>query len=143
MTQDGHAAIATAQAFVDAVAWGEHTTVWSLLSSEARGAVLDLATRRGMDALLAARLREGTAADNERDEFLADLLGGLRTELAGVDYEQLRCKPGPAGTTVAGSLLVRLLIDVPSELGDAVPVGSIEVVAEGGRWVVVRLDGNK
>ena len=146
MTQGAHGAdgaIATAHAFVDAVAWGEHTTVWELLAPEARVALLEVATRRGMDALLAARLREGTAGDDERDEFLADLLHGLRAELAGVDIDELRCALGEGGTTVEDSVLVHLLVDVPTELGDAVPVGSVELVAEAGRWLVIRLDGNQ
>jgi len=137
------AAVATARAFVDAVAWGEHTTVWDLLAPDARVAVLEVATRRGMDALLAARLREDTAGKEERDEFLGDLLHGLRAELIGVELDGLRCSPGGNGTTVEGSLLVQLLVDVPAELGGAVPVGSVELVADAGRWSIVRLDGNR
>ena len=70
MTASGDPVV-TAKAFVGAVAWGEHTTVWDLLAPDARIAVLEVATRRGMDPLLAARLREGTAGDDERDGFLA------------------------------------------------------------------------
>ncbi|MDQ3145680.1 MAG: hypothetical protein M3R01_01890 [Actinomycetota bacterium] len=135
--------MATAQAFVDAVAWGEHTTVWALLATGARLAVLEVATRRGMDPLLATRLREDTAGDDERDEFLADLLHGLRAELVGIEFDRLRSSAAGSGTTVAGSLLVHLLIDLPAELGPAVPVGSVELVADAGRWLVVRLDGNR
>jgi len=133
--------LTTAQAFLGAVAWADHTTVWELLAPTARHAVLELATRRGMDPLLAARLREGAATTEERDDFLADLLHGLRAEVAGVDLETVRCVVGEGGTTVPGSVLVRLVADVPAELGAAVPVGRIEVVRSGGRWAVVRLDG--
>ncbi len=133
--------VVTARAFVGAVAWGEHTTVWDLLAPDARIAVLELATRRGMDPLLAARLREGTAGADERDRFLADLLHGLQAELVGVEVEELRYVSGDRGTTVQGSVLVHLVADVPVELGDAVPVGRIELVVRGGRWSVVRLDG--
>lgn len=132
----------TARSFVDAVAWGEHTSVWDLLAPSARVAVLEVANRRGMDTLLAARLREGTADFDERDDFLADLLHGLRAELAGADIDALRFVPGGAGTTVQGSVLVHLVADVPPELGDAVPVGRIELVIADGRWCVVRLGGS-
>ncbi len=129
-----------AQAFVDAVAWNEHTAVWDMLSDEARVAVLEVATRRGMDALLSARLREGTAATEERDDFLADLLHGLRSELIGVDLEALRYETLGRGATVAGSTLVRLVIDVAIELGAPVPVAQLELIVERQRWAVVRLD---
>ncbi|MDQ3176464.1 MAG: hypothetical protein M3Q72_02815 [Actinomycetota bacterium] len=140
MTASGDPVV-TAKAFVGAVAWGEHTTVWDLLAPDARIAVLDLATRRGMDPLLAARLREGTAGDDERDGFLADLLHGLQAELVGVEVDELRYLSGDGGTTVEDSVLVHLVADVPAELGAAVPVGRIELVITGGRWSVVRLDG--
>jgi len=142
MTSHGADPIVTAQAFVGAVSWGEHTTVWELLTPGARAAVLDVATRRGMDPLLAARLREGTAGEDERDDFLGDLLHGLRAEMLGVDLDALRCVPGESGTTVRDSVIVHLVADVPAELGDAVPVGRIELVVDSGRWAVVRLDGS-
>jgi len=44
--------------------------------------------------------------------------------------------------TVSGSVLVQLVADVPAELGDAVPIGQIELVPMGGAWSVVRFDGN-
>jgi len=141
VTADRADPVVTARAFLDAVSWAEHTTLWELLSPGARVAVLDLATRRGMDPLLAARLREGTAADDERDDFLADLLNGLRAELVGVDLDGLRCVLGGSGTTVSRSVIVHLVVDVPSELGDAVPIGRIELVASRGSWAVVRFDG--
>lgn len=140
--------VATAQAFVGAVAWGEHTTVWALLGPAAQVAVLDVATRRGMNPLLAARLREGTAADHERDDFLADLLNGLRAELPGVDLDAVRCVPSVDGPTERGSSLVHLVAEVPAELGPPVPVGYVELVEVldvldgAGRWTVVRLGGH-
>ncbi len=134
--------VAAARAFVGAIAWNEHTTVWDLLAPTARAAVLDLATRRGMDPLLAARLREGTTGTEERDQFLADLLRGLARELPGVDLDTVRCAPGGEGTTVAGSTLVHLSVSAPAELGGDVPVGQVELVADSdGRWSVIRLDG--
>lgn len=134
--------VAAAQAFVRAIAWNEHTTVWDLLSPTARAAVLDLATRRGMDPLLAARLREGTTGAEERDQFLADLLRGLARELRGVDLDTVRCARGGDGMTAVGSTLVHLVVDAPEELGGDVPVGQVELVPDNdGRWSVIRLDG--
>lgn len=131
-----------ARAFVDAVAWAEHTRVWELLSASARLAVLDLATRRGMDALLAARLREGTAADDERDEFLADLLQGIRVDLRGIDLDAARCGDVDPSAGPEGSAVVTLLEDVAAEMGGPVPVGTVELVVEpGGRWAVARVRG--
>ena len=130
-----------ARAFLSAIAWGEHTTVWETLSTQARLAVLHVAERRGLDPRLSARLREGTAGAVERDEFLSDLLHGLRSELAGVDLEALGCVLGGPGSTVDGSVLVHLVTDVPPELGDPLPAGRVELVLDSGRWSVVRLDG--
>jgi len=123
--------------FVHAVAWGEHTRVWDLLASDARAAVLDLATRRGMDPLLAARLRESTAAVSERDTFLADLLHGIRADLKGVDLDVVRCvEVGGAGS---GTAIVRLLEDVSAELGGPVPVATVDLVAgPADGWRVLR-----
>lgn len=134
--------VAAAQAFVRAIAWNEHTTVWDLLSPTARAAVLDLATRRGMDPLLAARLHEGTTGAEERDQFLADLLRGLVRELRGVDLDTVRCARRGDGMTAVGSTLVHLVVDAPEELGGDVPVGQVELVPDNdGRWSVIRLDG--
>jgi len=131
-----------ARAFVDAVAWAEHTRVWELLSASARLAVLGVAGRRGMDPLLAARLREGTAGDGERDEFLADLLQGIRVDLRGIDLGTVRCVEVDPSAGPEGSAVVTLLEDVAPAMGGPVPVGTVELVVEpGGRWAVARVRG--
>ncbi len=131
-----------ARAFVDAVAWAEHTRVWELLSASARLAVLGVAGRRGMDPLLAARLREGTAGGDERDGFLADLLQGIRVDLRGIDLDAVRCVDVDPSAGLAGSAVVTLLEDVAPEMGGPVPVGTVELVVEpGGRWAVARVRG--
>jgi len=130
-----------ARTFLDAVAWAEHTKVWSLLSSQARSAVLEVAARRGMDPLLAARLRESTAGADERDNFLADLLHGIRADLSGVDFDSVRCVCDDAANS--GTATVRLLHDVPAPLGGPLPVGFVELAAESdGSWSVVRAHGS-
>ena len=128
----------TARAFVDAVIWGEHRRVWDLLGLEGRTTVLRIAGDRGMDEALVARLRDGTAADAERDEFLGDLVNGLRADLAGNDLDTLEYEldtspqePGRARVVVHSPL--------PVTLGGTLPAASVELSSEGGEWRVERL----
>ena len=128
----------TARAFVDAVIWGEHNVVWELLGLEARTTVLKVAVSRGMDEALAARLRDGTASGPEREEFLADLVNGLRNDLAGNDLDNLefemdtsRNEPGRA----------RVVVQAPLNpmLGGYLPAASVDLADEAGSWKVDRL----
>jgi hypothetical protein len=128
----------TARAFVDAVVWGEHNRVWDLLGLEGRTTVLKVATNRGMDELLVARLRDGTASRAESDEFLADLVNGLRADLAGNDLDNLQYEldssPGEPGRA-------RVVIQTPLNplLGGYLPAASVELANESGEWKVQRL----
>ncbi len=137
---EGDDALATARTFVDAVAWGEHHVVWDLLAEEARETVLRVAATRGMDQALALRLREGTAGSEERDEFLADLVNGLRADLAGNDLDALEymADDHPAGP---GRARVVMMMTLPEPLaaGGGLPIGTVELVADGGRWQVERI----
>ncbi len=119
----------TARAFVDAVVWGEHQKVWDLLGIEARTTVLKVASNRGMDEALVARLRDGTAAPAERDEFLADLINGLRADLAGNDLDALEYEED---TTAPEPDRARVVMSVPVAmgLGGNLPVGSVELARE-------------
>jgi len=124
--------------FVDAVVWGEHNKVWDLLGLEARTTVLKVASDRGMDEGLVARLRDGTALAAERDEFLADLINGLRADLAGNDldalvYEEDTEPPEP------GRARVVLLVPVAIGLGGNLPVASVELATEEAQWRIQRL----
>ncbi|MDQ4070784.1 MAG: hypothetical protein M3203_15140 [Actinomycetota bacterium] len=127
-----------ARAFVDAVIWGDHRLVWDLLGIEGRTTVLRIAGNRGMDEALVARLRDGTAADAEKDEFLADLVNGLRADLAGNDLDALEYEldtaphePGRARVVVHAPL--------PPALGGTLPAASVELSSEAGEWRVERL----
>ncbi|HEX2275141.1 MAG TPA: hypothetical protein VHG90_14835 [Acidimicrobiales bacterium] len=141
MSVDGTASMGpdeTARAFVDAVIWGDHKLVWDLLGIEGRTTVLRIAGDRGMDDALVARLRDGTAADAERDEFLADLVNGLRADLAGNDLDALEYEldtaphePGRARVVVHSPL--------PPALGGTLPAASVELSSEAGEWRVERL----
>ena len=122
-------ALETAREFVDAVVWGEHLKVWDLMGLEARTTVLKVASDRGMDEGLVARLRDGTASDAEREEFLADLINGLRADLAGNDLDALGYEED---TTPQEPGRARVVITVPVAVGFGgnLPVGSVELATE-------------
>ena len=128
----------TTRAFVGAVVWGEHLRVWELLGQEGRQAVLRVAVNHGMDEALAARLRDGTATAGELEDFLTELVNGLRADLQGNDVEGLEYEldPEPPGP---GRARVVLSTPVPAELGPGLPVGSAELSEEDGQWRVDRL----
>lgn len=131
-----------AKTFVDAVAWGEHHTVWDLLSSEGRHVVLRVGATRGMDQDLAMRLGDDTASAVEREEFLTDLVTGLRADLAGndldnLDTERIEDDTAPADPGRARVLLVLPLPDILAIPG--LPVAEVEMVQETGRWRVEKL----
>ena len=131
-----------AKAFVDAVAWGEHHTIWDLLSAEGRRVVLKVGANKGMDQALVARLRDGTAATAEREEFLTDLLTGLRADLAGNDLDAVVAEvdaedPAPLEPGKSRVLLVAPLPEVLNLPG--LPVATAEMSDEDGQWRVDRL----
>ncbi len=132
------AALETAQEFVAAIAWGEHYRIWELLGPAGRTTVLRVATNRGMDALLAARLREATATADERDQFLADLVNGLRTDLAGTDLDTLEYRVDAYAAT-PGRVRVVMISPLPEPLEGGLPVGSLELARDDTRWRVERL----
>jgi hypothetical protein len=141
MTENGDAPTTpdeTARTFVDAVIWGEHNLVWELLALEARTTVLKVAVSRGMDEQLAARLRDGTASGPEREEFLADLVNGLRNDLAGNDLDNLEYEldtsPNEPGRA-------RVVVQAPLNplLGGYLPAASVDLADESGQRKVERL----
>ncbi len=130
--------VEVAREFVDAITWGDHNKVWDFFGLEARTAVLKVAANRGMDEGLSARLRDGTASDAERDEFLADLVNGLRADMAGNDLDTLTFEldtelqePGRARVVVNSP--------IPPPMGGYLPAASVELADEGGEWKIVRL----
>ena len=129
---------AVARAFVTAIAWGEHRRVWELLSQDGRRAVLRIAVARGLNEALSARLRDGTATSSELDSFLTDLVNGLRADLAGNDLDALDYRED-AVVAADGPVWVVLTAPLPEALGGDVPVGTMELVEENGRWAVARL----
>ena len=131
-------ALDTAREFVDAVVWGEHRKMWALLGLEARTPVWKVASDRGMDEGLVARLRDGPASDAERDEFLGDLITGLRSDLAGNDLDALTYEEDPEPPE-PGRARVVILVPVAMGLGGNLPVGSVELAIEEAEWRIQRL----
>ncbi len=136
-------ALETAREFVDAVVWGEHLKVWDLMGLEARTTVLKVASDRGMDEALVARLRDGTASSAEREEFLADLINGLRADLAGNDLDALEYEEDDTPQE-PGRARVVITVPVAVGFGGNLPVGSVELATESStsgeaEWRVQRL----
>lgn len=139
----GRSAVDTAREFVDAIVWGEHQKVWELMGIEARTTVLKVASNRGMDEALVARLRDGTAASAERDEFLADLVNGLRADLAGNDLDALEYEEDPEPLE-PGRARVVISVPVAVGFGGNLPIGSVELATESSttgeaEWRIERL----
>jgi hypothetical protein len=131
-------AIKTATEFVDAVVWGEHNVVWRLIGTEGRTEVLDVATKRGMDEGLAARLKADTSSPAETNEFLADLVNGLRSELAGNDLDNVTFELDDSETT-DDRAAVKLHVPLHPLLGGTLPIGTLFLAVEAGEWRVARL----
>lgn len=84
-----HPAVEVARRYLEAIVWGQHLTVWELLSPAGRDVVLEAGSRRGLDAVQAARIRQGTSEPAEQDAFLTGLVHGLRVDFASVDLENV------------------------------------------------------
>jgi hypothetical protein len=132
------AAVAATAAWIDAVVWGDHAKVWELIGSEGRDEVLEVATKRGMDEGLAARLKGDTASPAENNEFLADLVNGLRAELAGNDLDNVTFEL--EGEETAGDrAAVKMFVPLHPLLGGTLPIGTVYLGVEAGDWRVTRL----
>ena len=130
--------VEVAREFVDAVTWGDHNKVWELFGLEARTAVLKVAANRGMDEALSARLRDGTASTGEQDVFLADLVNGLRSDMAGNDLDSLTYELDPEPQD-PGRARVVVNSPIPPPMGGFLPAASVELADEAGEWKIVRL----
>ena len=139
MTSDSDGSpVEVTRLFVDAVAWGEHRKVWELLGREGRRNVLRVAVNNGMEEGLAARLREGTATEGETEQFLVELVNGLRADLVSTNVDELEYELDPEPQPDGGAR-VQLLTPVPPELGPGLQAGSAELSEEDGSWRVNRL----
>ncbi|MFP5318590.1 MAG: hypothetical protein ACLGI2_09875 [Acidimicrobiia bacterium] len=138
MSGSAEGAVKAATEFVDAIVWGDHNVVWRLIGSEGRTEVLEVATKRGMDEGLAARLHGDTASPAEMNEFLADLVNGLRSELSGNDLDNVTFEVDEAETD-ADKAVVKLHVPLHPLLGGTLPIGTLFLVSEAGEWRVSRL----
>ena len=130
--------LAVAEDFIDGVVWGDHNKVWDLIGAGGREEVLEVATKRGMDEALAERLKGNVGSPAETNEFLADLVNGLRAELAGNDLDRITYgidedQTGPGRTAV------KMFVPLHPLLGGTLPIGTLYLVAEGDAWKVERL----
>ena len=128
-----------ARAFIHAIVWAEHTTLWDLLSDHGRAAALSVAMRNGLDRVAAGRIRDDLADPVERERFLQQLVGGLRRDLRSVEITELAL--GECHAVEDGSVAVELLS--PSQLPgiDAWPAGRLVLSCDADRgWVVDRLE---
>lgn len=130
-----------ARRFLRAVVWGEHTHLWAVLSPKGRDAATSVAVANGMDRVAAGRIRDGLADPAEFDDFLRQLLVGLRRDMRSVDLENVTLAresgPGPED----GLVIIELA--TPSALPgtEAWPAGRL-VLSCGpeGDWGVDRLE---
>ena len=139
VTGDTRGAAERAGAFIQAIVWAEHTTLWDLLSDEGRAAALSVAVHNGLDRVVAGRIRDDLADPVERERFLQQLVGGLRRDLRSVELTELTL--GESSTASGGSVAVELLS--PSQLPGtgAWPAGRLILSCDAVRgWVVDRLE---
>lgn len=138
-----HPAVEVAQRMLEAIVWGQHLTVWELLSPAGREVVLETGGRRGLDVVQAARIRQGTSPAAEQDAFLTGLVHGLRVDFSSVEVE----KVVPLGEPVEredGRYDVAL--ECPAAFGDGGWAAGSMVLSEhrsadgGDRWLVDRIN---
>lgn len=133
-------AVHTARSWLQAIADGDGETVWTLCAGECRDYVLNIALEQGMAVDLASRLRQGTAAPEERRAYLEQLVAGLQFDLRGVHIGELTYRayvdpdaPGRVFVEYGSS------ITLPTHT-EFLPAGSIELVEEHDGWRVLRLN---
>jgi hypothetical protein len=130
-----------AERLFQALAEGDSRGLWECFGEQARSYVLNVGLERGMDFDLNSRLRQGTATDEEFDEFMGDLLQGVRRDLRGVDLQRLAFE-----SAVEPETTLRVRVTYVVTLGEpgvgivtAVPAGSLVMVLEHGDWKVERI----
>jgi hypothetical protein len=130
-----------AERFFQALAGDDARGLWDCFGEQARSYVLNLGLERGMDFDLNTRLRQGTATDEEFEEFIDDFLQGVRQDLRGVDIRRLAFE-----SQVEPETTLRVRVTYLVTLGEpgvgivtAVPAGSLVMVLEQGDWKVERI----
>lgn len=131
-------AVDAATRFISAIVWGEHTTVWELLSQTGREIVLEAGAQRGLDPMQAQRIRQGTCAHAELDSFLTGLLHGLRIDFSGVPLDEVEASPD---VTALDHGRVDVALECPATFGDGRwSAGSLILSNDGNRWLIDRVN---
>jgi hypothetical protein len=133
------AAAEQARAFIHAIVWAAHTTLWDLLSDEGRTLALSVAVRNGLDRVVAGRIRDDLADPRELQQFLQQLVVGLRRDLRSVELTELTV--GECNRIDNGTVAVEL--QTPSQLPgiDAWAAGRLILSPDPERgWLVDRLE---
>ncbi|HSH23564.1 MAG TPA: hypothetical protein VK975_05830, partial [Acidimicrobiales bacterium] len=103
-------------------------------------AVLRVGAARGMDEGLVARLRNGTSTTGEREEFLSDLVKGLRADLTGNDLDAVEAELDTPPDAASGTARVTLVAPLPPVLNlPGLPVATVDMNEEAGEWRVERI----
>lgn len=134
-------AIAAAERFFSAIATKDHRAMWAELSDDARNYVVNLALERGMDFDFAGRLRDGTAGEEEFDEYTRDLLWGIRADIGELDFSRLAFE-ATAEPHAPDQVRVTYLVQMSEAIGDvqsAIPAGSLVMTYDGVQWKVERV----
>lgn len=136
MTETDPASVA--ERFIQAIVWGEHLTVWEMMSDAGREIVLEAGSRRGLDPLQAQRIRLRTSPHDELDTFLTGLVHGLRVDFAAVPLDDVR-----AGQRIAigDSEAIEVFLQCPASFGEVEwAAGSIVLSRSGNTWAVDRVN---
>lgn len=129
-----------AAAFLTAIENGDSEDIWECFSTKARQFVVERGVRRGLSPEAGASILDGTATAHFRRQFLDDVLAGLRRDLELVRLPLVEI--GSASRLDEHRVRVTYLERFEVPLGpplEPLPVGSIELIEEGGAWRVERL----
>jgi hypothetical protein len=122
-----------ARRFISAVSWGEHLTVWTLLSERGRSSTLEVAVKGGLDRLVAQRIGTGSALPEELEAFLGSLVHGLRADFENLDIDRLVVTE----TDLVMDSSALLDVVTPAFTHDKTwPVGQFQMVFRDGQWTV-------
>lgn len=129
--------VSIAERFIEAIVWGEHFTVWEMLSDAGRELVLEAGGRRGLDPLQAQRIRQSTSPQDELDSFLTGLVHGLRVDFAAVPLGEVRAA---SQTIPPEANLIEVQLHCPATFGEGQwAAGSIVLSLSGDSWMVDRV----
>lgn len=137
--EEANAVEKAADTFFGAIADGDPDGLWEAFTEDARAYVLNLAIEQGLDFDVGTAIRDGTARPEDREEYLANLLEGIRHDLRGVDLDNLTYEMAREPETDKIRLSFMVQVGVGPQGGHRIPAGSLLMAREGGIWKVDRL----